>query len=196
MCRSHRISLQPTRRWFGRPHHRRPALQLKRQVQRASLQPRDGDAEGATTRAGVTASGALTVFGCRAALYRAHAARPHRSRMPSQLARSSVRVNRMYPSRRRHAHQERHLVLASASTSWTSRGTSTTAWRATHAAQQVFVTAQELTALAQMFRDGGQVVFNDNGGQFYFVTERQDITARAQVDATGPGHHGPKRPSH
>ena len=63
-------------------------------------------------------------------------------------------------------------------------------------AQQVFVTAQELTALAQMFRDGGQVVFNDNGGQFYFVTERQDITARAQVDTTGPGHHGPKRPSH
>ena len=41
----------------------------------------------------------------------------------------------------------------------------------------IFVTAQELTALAQMFRDGGQVVFNDISGQFYFVSERRDIVA-------------------
>ena len=130
-------------------------------------------------RAGVTASGALTVFGCRAALYRAHAARPHRSRMPSQLARSSVRVNRMYPSRRRHAHQERHLYSLGFNIV-DKQGYLYYGLEGDSSAQQVFVTAQELTALAQMFRDGGQVVFNDNGGQFYFVTERQDITARAQ----------------
>ncbi|HYO19805.1 MAG TPA: hypothetical protein VES02_14200, partial [Dermatophilaceae bacterium] len=63
------------------------------------------------------------------------------------------------------------------------------------AAHQIFVTAQELTALAQMFRDGGQVVFNDISGQFYFVTERRDIVAGAQVNPAGPGQ-GPKRPKH
>ena len=59
-------------------------------------------------------------------------------------------------------------------------------------AQQVFLTAQELTALAQMFRDGGQVVFNKNGGQVYFVTERRDIVALAQADPAPPGHHRPR----
>lgn len=63
-------------------------------------------------------------------------------------------------------------------------------------AHQIFVTAQELTALAHMFRDGGHVVLNDTGGQFYFVTERQDIAARVQVDPAAPGHHGPKGPKH
>lgn len=63
-----------------------------------------------------------------------------------------------------------------------------------NSAHQIFVTAQELTALAQMFRHGGQVVFNDNGGQFYFVTERRDIAAAEQVEPAAPGHHGPKRP--
>lgn len=64
-----------------------------------------------------------------------------------------------------------------------------------NSAHQIFVTAQELTALAQMFRDGGQVVFNDNNGQFYFVTERHDVVAGAQVDPVVPGR-GPKRPKH
>ena len=63
-------------------------------------------------------------------------------------------------------------------------------------AHQIFVTAQELTALIQMFRDGGQVVFNEDGGQFYFVTERRDIVAGAKVDPAAPAHHGPKGPKH
>ncbi len=62
-------------------------------------------------------------------------------------------------------------------------------------AQQIFVTAQERTALAQMFRDVGQVVLNDSGGQSYFVTERRDI-ARAEVNSARPGHHGPTGPTH
>ena len=61
-------------------------------------------------------------------------------------------------------------------------------------AHQVFVTAQELTALAEMFRHGGQVVFNENAGQFYFVTERRDVVGGAPVDPPAPGHHGPKAP--
>ena len=60
-------------------------------------------------------------------------------------------------------------------------------------AHQIFVTAPELTALAALFRDGGQVVFNENAGQYYFVTERQDVSARPPVKPA-PGPHGPKRP--
>lgn len=60
-------------------------------------------------------------------------------------------------------------------------------------AHQIFLTAPELTALAEIFRDGGQVVFNQINDEYYFVTERQEVAARVSVEPPTPGYPGPKR---
>jgi hypothetical protein len=60
-------------------------------------------------------------------------------------------------------------------------------------AHQAFLTATELTAIAEIFRDGGQVVFNEINGEYYFVTERQEVTSRVPVEPPAPGHPGPKK---
>ncbi|MFM6848409.1 MAG: hypothetical protein ACKOVB_04825 [Terrabacter sp.] len=56
-------------------------------------------------------------------------------------------------------------------------------------AQQIDVTAPELTALAEMLRDGGQVVFNEINDLYYLVTERHDVVPRPPIERGAPPTH-------
>jgi hypothetical protein len=56
-------------------------------------------------------------------------------------------------------------------------------------AHQVFVTAPELTALAEMFRDAAGVTYNSDG--HYFATQRRDLP----VDSPGGDDPIPEDPS-
>lgn len=55
-------------------------------------------------------------------------------------------------------------------------------------AHQIFVTAPELTALADMFRHDGPITYNSDGN--YFVSNQEQVAA-ADVVAERPadGHH-------
>jgi hypothetical protein len=54
-------------------------------------------------------------------------------------------------------------------------------------AHQIFLDAHELTAVAELFREGGQVMFNENAGQHYFVTEPRAVPAEPKKGPKKPG---------